>query len=391
MEQETSKIEIKKINAYALFFFIALVAKLAYWDLSISLFAININPAYIDIFCAGLLLLSLIVRRGYPIKLFAWMLIFIPLSILVYLKSGSRDVILIALFIFASYGVDFRAIVKCALLIKVAFLFACTLGSLVHVIPNYIFPEPRGNRQSLGYVTYNYAPREWFYVVIYYLYLKKGNFKTLEIIIIELISLFYAKTTLSRATFYLVTLMMIVVILNKVTFNKLFKFKVINIVTFSYVISALLTTITLRLYFDNPTRYKLLNVFTTGRLEYSISAILKYGITWFGQKIEWIGLSYYQFTGSSYNYVDNSYLQMLINYGIVYTIIVILVLTWISWYSLKSKHYNLTILIFFIALRAIVEPQLWSIQYNIFILLATSALLYNYRKSSRKFSASLKK
>ncbi|MGN9066982.1 hypothetical protein [Ligilactobacillus agilis] len=375
MDATINSISVKKDSTLSKWlFFTALILKLVQWDLSIALLKIQFNVVVTDVLCFVLLLLALFTKKSYPLRLFVLFVGISLFSILVYLRTGVRDVVLIPMFIFSSYDIEFRDIVKCVLFIKVFFLVVCTVLSLVHLIPNYTFYESRGIRKSIGYVTYNYAPRELFYIICYYIFLKKNNFTLIELVVIETIAFYYSQVTMSRATFYLITLLIIIVVVNKVTFNNLFKFKVMNLSKYVFILASVITFIILKLYSEDPVKYKLLNVFTTGRLEYSISALDKYGISWLGQKIEWIGLSYKQSQFLEYNYVDNSYLQMLLNYGILYTLLVIIFLTIICRYAMNIKNYNLVILMIIIAGRAIVEPQLWVMQYNIFMFLLLPAL-----------------
>lgn len=375
-----SQEKVGKEFFFKLLFYVALCLKLIQWDLSISLIKIQFNSNLIDILCLGLLLGSFFFRESYPVKLLIYFFLFSILSVMVYIKTGNRDILLMALFIFASYNIEFSNIIKCAMVIKSIFLILCTLLSILHIIPNYEFYEFRGVRKSLGYVTYNYAPRELFYIICYYIYLKKTKFKFIELIIIELLAFYYAQMTLSRTTFYLITLMVGIVVLNKLTLNKFFKTSFSRMISYIYILASVFTVVVLKLYMINPVKYKFLNFFTTGRLEYSIIALNKYGISLFGQKIEWVGLAFNQSKVIEYNYVDNSYLQMLLNYGIIYTIVVVVCLTLICRYAIRSNNYNLVIILVILAIRAIVEPQLWVVQYNIFSLLLLPTILMLNRK-----------
>lgn len=79
--------------------------------------------------------------------------------------------------------------------------------------------------------------------------------------------------------------------------------------------------------------------------------------------------------GSVYNYVDNLYVQYLIQYGILFMIIILAVL-FIVPVRLKKNDKSKVILTLFMlmAIVSIVDDGMLKLQYNIFMLLAVEVM-----------------
>lgn len=72
--------------------------------------------------------------------------------------------------------------------------------------------------------------------------------------------------------------------------------------------------------------------------------------------------------GFIYNYVDISYARIIFDYGIIPTIIILLVYTVALVNSIKEKNYWLFTVLIFVCIWSSIEPYLFNIGKNIFIL-----------------------
>lgn len=88
--------------------------------------------------------------------------------------------------------------------------------------------------------------------------------------------------------------------------------------------------------FYNPqnTIYFQLNKLLSGRLALGQNAMSEYGISLFGKDIEWIGFNMEETLRGAYNYVDCSYVKILLDHGILFLGIVLLAYT----YMLKNQY-----------------------------------------------------
>jgi hypothetical protein len=117
----------------------------------------------------------------------------------------------------------------------------------------------------------------------------------------------------------------------------------------------------------------MVNELLNGRIALAKAAIVKYGINMWGRYIVWVGKSntigYSKNTMADYNYVDNSYVQILLNYGLIFLIIICLIFTLCTWSAVKTENKSLSVVLFMIALQCITYPQLLYLVYNPFVLL----------------------
>ena len=137
--------------------------------------------------------------------------------------------------------------------------------------------------------------------------------------------------------------------------------------------------------FYKTTFWSLINSFLSQRLKMGREAFLRFSVTLFGQPILWttgIGTS----NINDYFYVDSSYLQILLRYGIVVLIVLCWFMVLISKYSYlnKKKYMLLSVTIFL--LHCIFDPQLLSFKYNPFLI----CVLYvnNWNTVERKIKLS---
>lgn len=77
-----------------------------------------------------------------------------------------------------------------------------------------------------------------------------------------------------------------------------------------------------------------------------------------------------------YNYVDSSYARIVLDYGIIFSVIILIGYTILLVRQYKSKNYWLLFSIIFILIWSFVEQYLVSISKNIFILAFIPLLQY---------------
>ena len=123
-----------------------------------------------------------------------------------------------------------------------------------------------------------------------------------------------------------------------------------------------------------------INQFLNGRLELANIAFDTFGFNFFGQSIHWIG-SGANFTDSvllsEYNFVDCSYMKNIFDFGLIYTLIILLayIVLLKSFYENHDMHGIL--IIFTIMIICIFEPRLIQLEFNAFIILLSPILMGN--------------
>ena len=108
-----------------------------------------------------------------------------------------------------------------------------------------------------------------------------------------------------------------------------------------------------------------------------------YGVDIFGQRIDWELQQRATSVFDNYLYVDSSFVNILLHYGIV-----LLVLIWLSYYLLiKAGYFNTIEMLIFIVLiiHSMFDPQFFELMYNPLLLLigvSWSPDRYKYKESS---------
>ena len=119
-----------------------------------------------------------------------------------------------------------------------------------------------------------------------------------------------------------------------------------------------------------------LNDLLSGRLQLQQKAIRTYDWTLFGQKIDWVGNVVRLQTGKEYNYVDNSYMHVGLENGLLYLALALLLYVVIMYRAWKADDLYLIWITIFIMTISLTEPRLLELTYNPFPLLAFADLRY---------------
>ena len=121
---------------------------------------------------------------------------------------------------------------------------------------------------------------------------------------------------------------------------------------------------------SNPFLYKL-NRFVTGRLELGKKAIDRYGLHLGGNKLQWIGSSTLLFglaEGNDYFYVDNGFLQIALEFGLIFTAFVLFMYTAAIKKAVFLKDYSFAAIVLILGMVFVFEPYVIDFALNPFVL-----------------------
>lgn len=252
--------------------------------------------------------------------------------------------------------------------------------SLIGIIPDWIFYRGSIARHSLGFIYPTNAFGTFLSIVLMTFYSKGDNISFYELLIFEITNVFLYYLTDGRLSFFLITIILFVAFLMKLkgtsmSFKKILENKYVKIIIISFPFLAFFGILLLIYLYGKGNEFGLLmNNALSGRLSLSLDALSKYKLTMFGQQIKWYGWGGYGYspfidtTSFVYNYVDISYIRLLLDYGIVLTFIILLGFSLLILKSYKDKDYRLVLCVIFILIWSCVEEHLISIDKNIFLL-----------------------
>lgn len=296
-----------------------------------------------------------------------------------FVGSLNQTMLLYSFLMLAAISVDSYKIMKVTIVIQGCFLASIVLFSQIGILEDYLFVRDAGQyRHGLGFSWTTTAAIIYFYFLLGYIYVKQEKFKILHVIILEALNYWLYRMTDSRMAFLISSIFIVFFAFQSINrkrwkilskYNKVYILVPIFLFVFSIILFLSYNEI-------NPIFVKL-NELLSDRLALGSSAIQKYGFSLFGKKIEWVGYSINAPTKADavgYNYVDSSYLQLTLNYGIFFVNIVLVIYMYAIYKAIKIKDYYLVVIYMAILLFSMTEPRLMNLTFNPFPLFAFAQL-----------------
>lgn len=304
------------------------------------------------------------------------------IGVLVKVFADSFTYVDLAIIFYASQRFDFKDTAKVALITVAtacAFILIC---SQLGAIQDYPFTRGSKIRHGLGFLYTTFLSHYYLNIVLLYVFLRPRP-KIVEIIVLLLIDIAIFVATDSRNSFLLVILILAFVILapslKKITgvrLNKFFR----NFVGWSFVLFAVLCLVLPVVFDSSNSTWKSLDSVSSHRLSQTQASLNKYGVTAFGQDIEINGNGLYAsnegiITASEHNpsgdtnYVDSSFMQILIYDGAVVWVFLLAVATAASLRISKKDSALLCVITLLIVVHAAVDDLFIDLQYDTFLLL----------------------
>ncbi|WP_022797239.1 hypothetical protein [Bavariicoccus seileri] len=274
----------------------------------------------------------------------------------------------IAVLMVAARSVDLKKLLK-AFLVVTTILTILTVGSAIfNIIESPVFTTATRIRYALGFNWPSFLPHLFFFVTMTVVVVTKERFNHYWVIGFWTLNAIVYLFTDTRNAFYLSTLFLICVWL----FNtfEVFKKAVIKfapLFIYSFVLASL-AIVTVSYFYDQLPMLEKLNAVLSNRLQLANNAFHEFGITALGRPIKMVGNLSIQLNSSlkhgSYNYIDSAYIQTLIIHGWLYFGCLLTLLTVTLRYLLSVKSYYWFFALVFVAIHAMVDPQLLMMWYS---------------------------
>ncbi len=263
-------------------------------------------------------------------------------------------------------------------------LYSYSMGVFSAIIIVLIFSEfniisndlDANGRYDLGYIYATFGPNLYLSACLAYIGSKKDKVNVFTIIVLLIGNFYFYEKTKTIAVFVLIIMAVILHIII-MYFNgwKLIKNKKIfdKVIIYSPLFFAIITVI-IQLYYNKSGYRNIIWIKIDEALSYRLTlgkiALKKYSISLFGQAVKWKGEN-----AKNYFYIDSSYLNILLTYGIVTLSGIVLIFKRILKFLLDRKFLNLIIVVLIFLIHSITDPQLLTFRYDPFILIYVYALL----------------
>lgn len=350
-----------KQNNYSFYVFIF---GLFIWELSsIINFMSNPNLQLVSIlryFGLGILIISKFLNLNLTIKdrhilvTFILATFFIINNVYFAKDSSFLEVIVLVL---CSYGYNLDRIIKDYFWIRVISFSVIILLVLIGIIPNQITVFNSRIRYYMGFGWPSFSSFLLFFVVLYFIWINYNTFSLLWFLLFLVINQYLYKMTDTKTPYYLtIAILLIWLFFTKSRFNFKFNFKwMIFLSLIPILLICLITYLPLNAY-----KFPNINNILSGRLNYGYIGINTFGIKLFGQP-------YYESTiPAQYFTIDSGLLRYLLHFGIISTLIMLVLYQRLILKLLKQQNYIRSIVIIFCFLSAFSDPWFLNISFNLF-------------------------
>lgn len=271
--------------------------------------------------------------------------------------------------IVGAIDIDFRNILKVCFLTGFSLCLISLVGSSIGLIENKVVyasmdsMEMMGSsnvkRYSYGYGWPTGCAIHISFVCIIYWVIRDGLLKWREIMCFLFAFWFTFHYTQARQAAIIILLLIII------SFYMYYRYKrrkpvpryLSYVLILSIPLFAVISVVGTSLYDASDMLWIAANIVFSNRLQLGYDAIDQYGFPWFGQYFEMIGGD----TSYEYNYVDSSYVQMYLLWGIVMTTLLLILYFFISLKAYKRGDIALLFTIMLAGLSSITSQYLFQI------------------------------
>lgn len=279
-------------------------------------------------------------------------------------------------FMFVARHFEFRPIAKfCLVFFSVALAFT-VLSAALGVIDNYVMETSERTRQYLGFRYALYPPQVGFVITCLCVYLYGKTCRPAMYVALLLLNTVLFVLSDARLSFYLSVLLLALSVLVRTRVSRLLSFKLVALLAIgSFVVCAAFSVFFTLAYDHSVGWMKDLDAsgLLGGRLRLGKDAIETYGISLLGQRVDLVGNGLTS-TGEwvrigQYNYIDCLYVQLLVRYGVLFSSIVLALLTVVNYSAWHKCDFQLLMCQLVIALHCVVDDMSLWIYFNPFMIL----------------------
>ena len=362
-------IVIRRDSLKNMLFYIPYVAYLLYSLLNTSFYAKYINSygKILFAFCVLLLILKEFLGARFTSRDGLLALVLIVITGYFYMYFGLTQTLL-PIFIYSARNMEVNKILRISYIISLVMLVFIILSSYLGIIQNYVYYSALRERQYLGFRYALYPSSILCNIIFLKVYIEKENVSWVSLICLLIGNYILFQYTDSRLTFMLG----VVLIIFSAIMKKSQKFREIllnRVFIWSFLVLALLS-IYATLNYDYLSDWQSdLNEALGGRLSLGNSTLKFYGYGLFGKMLSLSGNGLDEngmLNTSTYDYVDNLYVLLLLRAGIIFLFIFLVAMTIIMKKIYIQKDSYLYIIFILLAFHGIIDDLIMLPQYNSF-------------------------
>lgn len=321
-------------------------------------------------------------------------LVFMGLVFIGWFNANYTTLLFAALFMLLGVDVSFEKIIKTLQITIVIGLSVVFIGCLLGIIPNnqYYHSTTGVTAYTLGFNYYSYPQSLITTFLMCYLYNRRNNLKVRNIIIVLFVGYISYRIFSTR-------LFMIEIIFICTLYWIVFKTKIVSfrhkiwryISNCSFAVCCIAIYIVSDNYSTGNSTMIILDTFLSGRLRYNYSGLNLYGIGLLPQYVEMTGNVEQTLNGASRTlYIDSGYMYSLIAYGLLFTILLLVMYTMLFRSAYKTGNKALYIWCLALAFLNISNNFMVSVVTNPLVFLAAKTLLKKQNDADTEYLISEK-
>lgn len=314
---------------------------------------------------------------------FHWKSLLIALAFLfsMLIVSKNRDGLLdinVLLLVFSARDIDYRKLLGtfsfATFLVLILTIFASNKG----VISNMFMRADGGYRFSLGFNYVSFASQRMFFALCSYLMFRGKKISYMELLVLLSATIYMHQQTSTSSPFYLSILILTYALFSIKIFKKGFiieNFWISRVTNYGFILA--LVVILYFCFYSSGNLFHLVDQFTHNRLRLSVDGFRNFGVSWLGQPISFTTLDMFGNFTSNYNYIDSSFVQLLVIDGLIVSAFMLFALTKVMKYFRSIQKDIVLACLGIMIIHGMFDPQMLVLRYSPLILFISRLFIMN--------------
>ena len=314
---------------------------------------------------------------------FHWqqLLIVTAFFIAMFIVAKNRDGLLdinVLLLVFSARDIDFRKLLGTFSVATFLVLCLTIYASQKGMITNMFMNADGGYRFSLGFNYVSFASQRLFFALCTYLMFRGKRISYLELLALLLATIYMYQQTSTSSPFYLSILILTYALLSIKIFKKVFiigNFLSKALAQYGFIVA--LAVILYFCFYSSGNLFHLVDQFTHNRLRLSVDGFRNFGVSWLGQPISFTTLDMFGNFTSNYNYIDSSFVQLLVIDGLIVSAFMLFALTKVMKYFISIQKDIVLACLGIMIIHGMFDPQMLVLRYSPLILFISRLFIMN--------------
>ena len=314
---------------------------------------------------------------------FHWeqLLIAVLFIISMFIVAKNREGLLdlnVLLLVFSARDIDFRKLLGtfsfATFLVLVLTIFASNMG----VISNMIMRADSGYRFSLGFNYVSFASQRLFFALCSYLMFRGKKISYMELLVLLLATIYMYQQTSTTSPFYLSILILTYALFSLKIIKKDFiigHFWMKTIAKYGFILALII--ILYFCFYSSGNLFHFVDQFTHNRLRLSVEGFRNFGVSWLGQHIKFTLLDIFGNFTSNYNFIDSSFVQLLVIDGLIVSAFMLFILTKVMKYFVTIRKDIVLACLGVMIIHGMFDPQMLVLRYSPLILFISRLFIMN--------------